>query len=221
MERIELNAFIRAKGKSASRGLKREQKIPGILYGPKREPLPIAVDAKEFSKAIRTGAGWNALIYLNVEGGEKVVTRIADYQADVITRNITHVDFHALDLSKKIKVEVPIRLIGTPEGVKKGGILEQIARTVELKCLPVNIPEHIDIDVTSLDVGKSIHIRDVSLPEAVELVGDDNFVVASIVQPTQEMEVPSAAPAPSEVPVVGEEAKAAEEEAASESSENG
>jgi len=195
MERMELNAKTREAGKSFSKKLRREGNIPAILYGSDRKPQTLYVDFKEMNKVLATSAGWNILLDLNIDSKEKVLTRITDYQADVMKRNLTHIDFHVLDINKKLKTEVPLKLIGTPAGVKEGGILEVIRRSLEIRCLPTNIPGHIEIDVSAMEIGSNIHIDDITLPEGVECLLDTNFSIASIVAPTEEIvaEVPEEA----------------------------
>ena len=188
MERLGLNANTRESGKSGSRKLRREGKVPAVLYGAGREPLSLFVDERELDDAVDTEAGWNILLDLKIDGKETVLSRISEYQADVLKRNLTHVDFQVLDLEKKIWTEVPIRLIGKSEGVKKGGILEQSRRMLEVRCLPTCIPEHIDIDVSELDIGQNIHIDDIPMSDGVECAHDTNFSIASIVAPTKEVE---------------------------------
>lgn len=192
MERLSLDACKREVGKTVSKKLRKEGQVPAILYGVGREPVAIAVNTKEFEAATNTHAGWNVMLDLTIDKKDNVLARISDYQSDVLTRDFTHVDFQVLDINKKILVEVPIKLLGTPVGVKEGGILEVTRRVLELKCLPTNIPEHIDIDVSALDLGDNIHVNDVKLPEGVVGAFDVNFSIASVVAPTKE-EVPETA----------------------------
>lgn len=186
MERIEINAVKRGVGKGASRKLRTENKIPAVIYGAGNETQNLCVEMKEFEKAIGTDAGWNVLLDLTVDGKEKYLTRVADYQAHVLTRKITHVDFQILDLKKKIISEIPVRLVGEAKGTEDGGIVEISKRNLEVKCLPTNIPEHIDIDITSLEIGDSVHIEDISFPADVESLHDTNFSVVAVLAPKVE-----------------------------------
>lgn len=227
MERLELNVTKRAVGKSASRKLRREGSVPAILYGSKREPVALFVNSRELDGVLNTEAGWNILLDLKVDGSDKILARISDYQADVLRRNLTHVDFQVLDLTKKIKAEVPIRLSGTPEGVKNGGVLELIKRTLEVKCLPTNIPEHLDIDVSALQIGDNVHVSNIVMPEGVENASDTNFSIAAIVAPTEEI-VAEAPVAPVEgeaaataTPAEGDSTAAAGEKSADKAGEKG
>lgn len=212
MERMELKAAGREIGKKVSKKLRREGSVPAILYGIGREPKPLFVNSKELDGVVGTDAGWNVLLDLDIEGKEKVLSRITDYQADVMRRHLTHIDFQVLDITKKIKTEVPIRFTGKPEGVKQGGIMEVSRRELEIKCLPTNIPEHIDIDVSALDVGDSIHIKDIVMPDGVECAYETNFAIAGIVAPTEELTaelpeegaaVPAEGAAPAAAPAEG------------------
>lgn len=217
MERKELNVNKREIGKSASKKIRKENRVPAILYGVGRDPQPLSVNMKEVDKVVSTEAGWNILLDLNIDGKDKVLSRISDYQADVLRRHLTHIDFQVLDLKKKIKTEVPIKLIGKAVGVKEGGIMEVIRRSLEVKCLPTEIPEHIDIDVTAMVIGDSVHIEDVTMPSGVECLYDTNFSIAAVVSPTLEIipevpeeEVPAELAEGEEAPPAeGEEAKAA------------
>ena len=196
MERKELNVSKRDIGKGVSRRLRREKRVPAILYGANSEPLAISVDRLEMDHTLNTDAGWNILLDLNVDGKEKILTRISDYQTDVMSRQLKHLVFQILDLNKKIRTEVPIRLTGKAEGVKEGGIMEQIRRSLDIRCLPTNIPGHIDYDVSHMVIGDSIHVDDLKLPEGVECAHETNFSIAAVVAPTKIVEP--------EAPVEGE-----------------
>src|SRR3989338_5739894 len=192
MERLKLSAESRAAAGKGLSLLRAKGMCPGIIYGKKREPKMGQVVAKELEKATMTDAGFNAIFELSLDGKTDGLVRIRDYQAHPLKRNFTHVDFQAVDLKEKIEVEVPIHIVGKSKGVKEGGVLEQQRRTLHLKCLVSQIPEHIDIDVSNLDIGQGIHANEIALPEGVEFLHDTNFIVLSVVPPTKEEE---AAPA--------------------------
>lgn len=189
MERISLESNLReGAGKNLGR-MRREGKIPAILYGKQSVPKLLSVGEKSLEKAVSTEAGFNAIFNLNIEGKPEGVVRIREYQVDPIRRNFLHVDFQTVDLKEKIEVEVPIRITGKAEGVKKGGVLETLRRTLHLKCLVMNIPEHIDIDVSPLEIGQSVHADEIKLPEGVEFPHGTNFTIVAVVPPTKEEEV--------------------------------
>ncbi len=189
MERVEINATKRNEGKGGSKKLRNEGMIPGVLYGKGYKNVNLAVNAKELEKAVSTHAGMNILVDLAIDGGEKTVSRICDYQAHQISRKFTHIDFQTVDLSKKITIEVPLEFGGKSKGVKEGGVLVVSRRKLEIKCLPTNIPESIVIDISELDIGDGLHINDVKLPEGAECAHDINFSIVSVVAPTKEEEV--------------------------------
>ncbi|MDO8527994.1 MAG: 50S ribosomal protein L25 [Deltaproteobacteria bacterium] len=202
MERLKLSADSRAKAGSGLPGLRSKGFVPGVLYGKKREPSLLQVPARDLEKATMTDAGFNAIFELTIDGKAEGLVRIREYQAHPIKRNFTHVDFQVVDLQQKVEVEVPIRLVGKSEGVKKGGVIEQQRRTLYLKCLVTNIPEHIDIDISALEIGQNIHANDIKLPEGVEFPHGTNFTVISVVPPTKEEEAtPAAAVAAAGAPV--------------------
>ncbi len=198
------------KGKGVARKLRAIGRIPGVYYAPSEEATPISLDPKELDRLIRTSAaGMNTLI--DVKGGDKLdgkVVLVKDIQRDPLRGVPLHADLYAIDVNKKIDVSVPIHLTGTATGVKlDGGILDQTLRELELQCLPGAIPEEIQVDVTELGVGDSLHVRDVGLPEGVELRTDADLSIANVALPKQaEEETPEA--------VEGEEAAEGAEAAA-------
>jgi large subunit ribosomal protein L25 len=191
-----LNVEVReATGKGAARKLRATGRIPGVCYG-KSQAQPITLDPRALDRLIRrSAAGVNTLIDLKVEGGgnfdgKKVLLK--EMQRDPVTSVPLHADFLAVDLTHTIDVAVPIRISGIAPGVTiGGGILDQVLREVHLECLPDSIPEEIVADVTQLEIGMSIHIRDLSLPEDVKLLSDGDLSVVSVATPKAvEEEVP-------------------------------
>lgn len=192
MERILLKAEKRdLTTKGAIRQLRVSGKVPAILYGRKKEPQMIAVNVADLLKATSTKAGLNVLLDLAVAGEKPATVLLRDYQAHPINRTFTHVDFQAIDVKERIVIEVPIELIGLAAGVKEGGILEQLLRKIELKCLPTQIPERIEINVEHLTIGDSIHSEGLKLPEGAEFAKTMNYTIATVVPPAKE-EVPAA-----------------------------
>jgi len=195
MQRIQLSVSLReAQGKGGARKLRSKGLIPGVIYGKGLKNINVEVNPKEFSKALSGSSGMNTLLEVDVPQHGKLTAMLKDYQADNLTRKFTHVDFVTIDLSKKIKVDVPVVLVGKAEGVKEGGILEQVRRELNVICLPTGIPKSIDVDVSALKIGQSIHIDDLKLPPDIEVPHDQNFTIASVVAPKAE-EVVTAAPA--------------------------
>ncbi|MBL7684440.1 MAG: 50S ribosomal protein L25/general stress protein Ctc [Deltaproteobacteria bacterium] len=187
MDRVELSVGLReGKGKGGARKIRALGKVPGIVYGKKMESILIETNPKELSAAISGKSGMNTIIDLKIPNHGTVTTLLKDYQAHNITRAFTHVDFVQLDLTKKIRVDIPVHITGKSEGVKEGGILEIIKREISVICLPTNIPEQIDIDVTSLKIGQSLHLSNLKLPSGVEAPQDVDFTIVSVVAPKAE-----------------------------------
>jgi large subunit ribosomal protein L25 len=191
MEKPVLRAEIReGTGKGAARKLRSKGLIPAIFYGPRSKTVPLVIDAKEFKKTLQTEAGENVLIDLEImkEGrSDRKVVMVKDLQVDPLQRMTLHADLYEVAMDEMVMVEIPIHLVGKPEGTKMGGILEQIRRTIEIQCLPGNIPKGIDIDVSALKIGDSIHIQDVNV-ENVKILSDTNYTIATVVPPVVEEE---------------------------------
>ncbi|MDH3999285.1 MAG: 50S ribosomal protein L25/general stress protein Ctc [Desulfuromonadales bacterium] len=169
-------------GKGGSRKVRRDGLVPAVVYGKGMEPCSIRLEAKALQQAIATDAGWNTLITLNGDGpfNDKVVI-LKDMKVHAIRREMLHVDFHAIDLSQNISVMVPVQPQGKALGVIEGGTLQLVRHELQVSCLPENIPTSIEIDVTALSVGDSVHINEVALPEGVESHHDVNFTVLTVV----------------------------------------
>jgi len=211
-----LNVETRADtGKGVARKLRAAGRIPGVCYGPS-DPQPIVLDPRALDLLLRRStSGMNTLIDLRVTGGgafDGKTVLIKEVQRDPITNAPLHADFFALDMTHTIDVEVPIYVTGTAVGVSlMGGILDHVLREIEVECLPGSIPDEIVVDVSALDIGDSIHIRDLVLPAGVELRSDPVLSVVSVVAPKAiEDELPEAEEAAAAAPE-GEEASAADE----------
>ena len=228
MEQIELVAQQRKGiGKETVKKLRKEGLIPCILYGPAfKEAVPLTVTVLELSKALSTEAKGNVLVNLKIEGDKKKTRTVMfrGFQRDPLKRNIIHVDLYELLMDHKLVVDVPVHLTGKAQGVALGGILQQESRTLKVECLPNQIPDKIDVDVTSLTIGHSIHVKDIALPQGLKVVGEPNQTIALVAAPTAEVEVKSAEEAKAEIaksfevkeeekkPGEKEEKKAAEKE---------
>ena len=217
MERISLTAVLRPEiGKNAVKRVRKAGLVPAVLYGRNHAPVSLAIDRRALSGALRTEAGRNVLIDLQVkrDGNETSDTvMIAEIQHDHIRRQVLHVDLHHISLTEQIEVRVPIVLTGVPEGVADGGgILEQHLRELLVRCLPAAIPEHVTVNVQGLRLGASLHVRDLPPAKAVEAVTPPEEVIAAVVAPKEEeVAAPAAAATPAEPEVVGKEAAPAAE----------
>jgi len=187
MVKNDLYVEIRKERKKGySRRLRKKGLIPAVVYGPYMHPVPIQLNPVHLMKAINTEAGMNTLLNLKVEGNgglnDKVVM-LKEYQTDPITDKMIHADFVEVRLDKEISVKVPITLVGEPKGAALGGVLEQILREIEIECLPSRIPKEIKVDVSSMEIGDSIHVKDIKL-EGIRILVDPDLAVATIIAPT-------------------------------------
>ncbi len=175
-------------GKGANRKLRATGKLPGVLYGLGKSSS-VTVDPRPLLKLLLTEAGLSTVIKLEGAGVSGKSALVKDYQVDPLSRKLVHVDLLEIDVSKKITVTVKLNFIGKSVGVSEGGVLNIISREVEIKCLPVSIPGHIDVDVTALKIGSSIHFDELTLPEGVEKTSQANPTLVSCVPPAKEEEL--------------------------------
>jgi large subunit ribosomal protein L25 len=210
MERPVLTAEIReGVGKEKAKKLRSRGLIPAIFYGPRSQTIPLVIHSKELAKALQTEAGENVLIDLDIRKGdqsERKVVMMKGIQIDPLLRTTLHTDFYEVTMDQMVTVEVPIHLVGKPEGTKMGGILEQVRRVIQIQCLPTDIPKSIDVDVGPLKIGDSIHVQDIQA-EKVKIISDTNFTIATVVPPVVEEKVVEAA-----APEVAEGAEVKEKE---------
>jgi large subunit ribosomal protein L25 len=196
MQRPVLTAEIReGVGKEKAKKLRSKGLIPAIFYGPRAQTIPLVIHSKELAKALQTEAGENVLIDLDIRKGprsDRKVVMLKDIQVDSLQRVTLHTDFYEVAMDEMVTVEVPVHLVGKPEGTKVGGILEQVRRVIEVHCLPGDIPKSIDIDVSALKIGDSIHMQDINVEKA-KIISDTNFTIATVVPPVVEEKVAEAA----------------------------
>lgn len=173
-------------GKEKAKKLRARGLLPGVVYG-EGKSTPVVFNAHEFETLYHSIRGENVLVNLEVQNGgsETKKSLIKEVQRDPVWGKILHVDFQHISLSKRITVKIPVRLVGTPVGVKDtGGILQHTFRELEISCLPTEIPQHIEVDVSHLKIGDSVHVRDLRLGESIQILVDPDLSVASVVPPT-------------------------------------
>lgn len=186
MEKIELQATVRKTvGNGPARGLRRIGQIPAVLYGAKTEPVLLSVNIKDVEQALKKGSIGQIILNLVIQNGKKVTkpAMIKELQTHPVSGNFIHVDFYEIDMKRQIRVMVPIVTRGISKGVELGGMLNIVRREVEIFCLPGDIPESIEIDITDLDIGDAIHIDDISLGSDIEVASDVNFTVVTVLSP--------------------------------------
>ena len=194
MGQTVLNVELRDKtGKNVCRRVRSKGLIPGVVYGKGMESVPVAVNSRELSTAIAGEGGQNRLITLKGGGAlDGNVIIVAELLKDPLKGFLRHVDLHKIDLTEKVRVEVAISLVGTPIGVKEGGLLDFAMHAVEVECLPHLIPGHIDVDVADLTIGHSIHVGDLKLPGGVKVLEDTRASIVSVLGMVREAAAPAA-----------------------------
>src|SRR5213595_211672 len=186
-------------GKGAARQARFHGKVPAVIYGHGRETQPLELEAKALEKALQGVEPASTIIDLVVDG-KTVKTLIREIQRHPIRPDIIHVDFYEIHATEKVKLKVPVHLVGNPDGVRNaGGVLDQVTREVEIEVLPENIPDRVELDVTALKIGDSLHVRDLSISNAAILTGAD-LTIATVVPPrAEEVAAPTAEAATTEV----------------------
>ena len=188
MAHVALSAHQRTQlGNGPTRRLRREGLVPGIVYQPGGPSLTLAVNARELRRALADG-GRTGVIDLTVAGDHTRPVLVKEWQLDPVRGDVTHIDFQEVDLTQDVQAQVALTLVGNPVGVRDGGVLDQPLREVEVTALPDSLPDHIELDVTELEVGSSVTVADITAPEGVVIVSDPETVVASVVAPTVEVE---------------------------------
>jgi large subunit ribosomal protein L25 len=170
------------RGKNEARRLRASGSAPGVLYGALETTVPVAVNPKEIGRILHSRTGHNTIFNLAVTGGENTPVMIVDWQSDPVKDTLLHVDLKRIDLSKRIRVKVPVVTTGEPKGVKlQGGLQELVTREIEIECLPDDIPEQFSVDVSELMLGQSVRAGELALGEAVALVSAADMVISHVV----------------------------------------
>lgn len=197
MAEILVNAKSRDdRGKNAARRLRREGFVPGIVYGGKGDNVAVAVDPKALQKVLRSEAGRNAILKLDIAGSGATNAILKGWQVDPIKETFLHADFYRIAMDVAIRVTVPIHIRGEARGVKvEGGILELIMREIEVECLPGDIPEHIDLDVSELGLNGAVRVSEVPISEKVKVLNNPDQIVVHVVSVKEEAATPGTAAA--------------------------
>src|SRR5215470_631960 len=195
MAEIVVNAKGRDdRGKNAARRLRRQGLVPGIVYGGKDGNIAVAVDPKALQKVLRSEAGRNTILKLDIAGTGSTNAILKSWQVDPIREHFLHADFYRIAMDVAIRVTVPIQVRGEARGVKvDAGILELIMRAVEVECLPGDIPEHIDVDVSDLGLNGALRVSDLPVSEKVKILEGADQVVVHVVSVKEEEAAPAAA----------------------------
>ena len=200
-------------GKNVNRRLRKSGIIPAVIYGPKKQPMAISVDPHIVQNILHSETGRNTIFTLDVDGSKQGNAMVKDYQLDPVQGDLIHVDFIQIAMDRRLELTVNIELIGEPEGVKiDGGIMDFVTRSIEVECLPSDIPESIKVDVSGLKINDYIRVNNLEVDSKVKILSDPDVVVVTIIPPVKE-EAPAAeeAAAETEEPEVIKKGKAAEE----------
>jgi len=207
---ITVAAQARAsRGKNEARRTRRRGLIPAVVYGAYKDPVPVEVSPREIMQIVHSSSGYNTIFNLDITGIENTPVMVVDHQNDPVRGTLLHADLKRIDLNKRIRVSVPVVTRGEAKGVKtQGGLLEVITRAAEIECLPDEIPEHFEVDVTELLIGQSKRMSDLQMSGSMKLVSSPETVIAHLVAMRAEEVAPAAAEA---APAAAEAAPAAAE----------
>lgn len=207
MAMVDLTAARRhGRGSAQCRKVLARGRIPGVLYGKRLETRSIEFDRRELEKFLAAARRGTVVVRLNVRDGEEskeAYTVLKEVQTDPATDRVIHVDFYEVAFGEKFRVEIPLRVKGKAAGIEQGGILEQVVRTLEVECVPSKVPEFLELDVSALGIGDSLHLRDVGFPEGVHPVEKDLALTVVSVHAPRVEEVVSATAAEGEAAAEG------------------
>jgi large subunit ribosomal protein L25 len=174
-------------GKGAARKLRENNRVPAIFYGPEADPVMLSVDYPELESMLQKAASENIIMDLKIKSGKRAKTKkvmLKELQVDPINDTYLHADFYEISMTQKITVPIPIHLVNTPVGVTEGGVLQHVRRELTVSCMPDDLLDTLEVDVSGLNIGDSLHIRDIVLPGNIKLEEDDHLTVAVVAAPT-------------------------------------
>lgn len=191
MEIFDLKATQRnTVGKSPARALRREGLIPAVLYGPKRETMSLTVSPMDLEKIYKDSGTEQVVLKLVIENGvtQNVTVLVKEVQTSPVTRQYLHIDFLEISLDEEIVVRVPVEVTGKSIGIERGGFLQLVRHELEVSCLPMDMPEKIEVDIADLDIGDAIHVEDITLDDRIKMLSEPGHTVLTVVAPTVEEE---------------------------------
>jgi large subunit ribosomal protein L25 len=188
MAQYTLSARVRGqKGKQIVKKMRKEKQVPAIFYGPNAASIMLSIEYTDLSKLMRQTSGENIILGLEIaseKGSETKTVMLKELQVEPISDTYLHADFYEISMDKEITIDVPIHLIGTPKGVSQGGILQHTRREMTISCFPDKLVEFIEVDVSDLDIGDSIQIGDIHLPEGLKVMQDPSMTITVVFAPT-------------------------------------
>jgi large subunit ribosomal protein L25 len=194
--------------KNHARRVRVAGQIPAVVYGAGKDSVAVAVDPRVITQILHSDSGHNTIFDLTIEGVESAKAMIVDWQNEPIKGKLLHIDMKRIAMDKPMRVSVPIQLVGTSVGVKtQGGILEHVLREVEVECLPGDIPSHLDVDITNLEMGKAIHVSDLPHSGKLKFLGDEHATVAHVTAIREEAAATADAAAATSEPEVAKKGK--------------
>lgn len=190
MEKIQLKTRTRTtKGNGPARAMRREGRLPAVLYGPNTEPMMLSVDFYDLEMVLKQGNIGRTILDLDIDDGKSTKSAmVKELQTHPVSQTFLHMDLYEISMDRKIRVNVPVVATGKSKGVELGGMLQLIRRELEISCLPNEIPEAITIDITELDMGDAIHVEDIQLEGGLEIPHEVNYTVLTVVSPKVEVE---------------------------------
>lgn len=219
MAKSELTVKKRERtGKTGAAKVRKDGMIPAVIYGRGADPVSVEVSPEVLKKALSTESGRNTLLEINVENADArpALSILKEVQTDPLTGMPKHLDFQSIDPDAPLTVEAPVNIVGKSQGIRDGGILEEIERTFRIKCLPERIPDGIEVDITELQIGDSLHVRDISFPEGLEVLNNPDDPVVMVIAPRAAISEAAQTEAGAEDAEAPEEEKADETEEAPE-----